>query len=143
MAPASVATHLLDKSAFERWPHPVVARRLDELHALGVLATCSAIDLEILYSARSGDEHRAIREQRAATYDLLPLEQPAFERAMEVQGMLADRGQHRAASIPDLLIAAVAERAGLTVLHYDSDFDLIARATGQATEWVAPRGSID
>jgi predicted nucleic acid-binding protein len=143
MAPSSVATHLLDKSAFERWGQPAVGRRLDELHALGVLATCAVIDLEILYSARSGDEHRSIREQRAATYDLLPLEQRAFERAIEVQGMLADLGRHRAAGIPDLLIAAAAERAGLTVLHYDSDFDLIASVTSQPTEWVVPRGSID
>ncbi len=143
MAPSSVATHLLDKSAFERWQQPAVARRLDELHALGVLATCSVIDLEILYSARSGDEHRSIREHRAATYDLLPLEQRTFERAIEVQGMLADLGQHRAAGIPDLLIAAAAERAGLAVLHYDSDFDLIASVTSQPTEWVVPRGSID
>lgn len=143
MAPSSVATHLLDKSAFERWQQPAAAPRLDELHALGVLASCSVIDLEILYSARSGDEHRSIREQRATTYDLLPLEQPAFERAIEVQGMLAAKGQHRAASIPDLLIAAAAEQAGLTVLHYDSDFDLIASVTNQPTEWVVPRGSID
>jgi predicted nucleic acid-binding protein len=140
---ASIATHLLDKSAFQRWRQQAVAQRLDELHALGALATCSVIDLEILYSARSGDEHRSIRERRAATYDLLPLEQPTFERAIEVQAMLADRGQHRAAGIPDLLIAAAAERADLTVLHYDSDFDLISSVTGQATEWVVPRGSID
>lgn len=143
MAASSVATHLLDKSAFERWQQPAVARRLDELHGLGVLATCSVIDLEVLYSARTAEEHRTIREQRAATYDLLPLDQPTFERAVEVQGLLADRGHHRAASIPDLIIAAAAERAGLTVLHYDSDFETIATVTGQPTEWVAPRGSID
>jgi predicted nucleic acid-binding protein len=57
---------------------------------------------------------------------------PAIEqRAVEVQALLADRGQHRAASIPDLLIAATAELAGLTVLHLDKDFDLIAEVTGQ------------
>jgi predicted nucleic acid-binding protein len=143
MAAPAVATHLLDKSAFQRWQQPAVARRLDELHARGVLATCSVIDLEVLYSARSGEEHRSIREQRAATYDLVALEQPTFERAVEVQGMLAERGEHRGASIPDLVIAAAAERAGLAVLHYDSDFDLIASVTNQPTEWVVPRGSID
>ena len=42
----------------------------------------------------------------------------------------------------DLLVAAAAERAGLTVLHYDQDFDLIAEVTGQPTEWVVPRGSV-
>jgi hypothetical protein len=62
---------------------------------------------------------------------------PVIEnRAVEVLGLLADRGQHRAPSIPDLLIAATAELAGLTVLHCDKDFDLIADVTGQAAEWL-------
>jgi predicted nucleic acid-binding protein len=68
---------------------------------------------------------------------LMPIEYltPAMEqRAIEVQTQLADRGQHRAPGIPDLLIAAVAERAGHTVLHLDKDFELIAAVTGQATE---------
>ena len=50
--------------------------------------------------------------------------------------MLADRGQHRAPSIPDLIIAAAAELAGLTVLHPDKDFEIIAAITGQPLEWL-------
>jgi len=56
------------------------------------------------------------------------------DRAVEIQAVLADRGQHRAPSIPDLIIAATAELAGLTVLHLDKDFDLIADVTGQSVE---------
>jgi predicted nucleic acid-binding protein len=60
---------------------------------------------------------------------------PAIEdRAVEVLGFLADRGQHRAPSIPDLIIAATAELSGLTVLHLDKDFDVIAEITGQPLE---------
>lgn len=55
---------------------------------------------------------------------------------------LARRGQHRAAGLSDLLISAVAERAGLTVLHYDANYDIVAAATGQPMRWVVPRGSI-
>ena len=55
---------------------------------------------------------------------------------------LAQRGQHRAVGLPDLLIAAVAERAGLTVLHYDADYDLVAAVTGQPARWVVPRGAV-
>jgi predicted nucleic acid-binding protein len=62
---------------------------------------------------------------------------PAIEdRAVEVLTLLADRGQHRAPSVPDLIIAATAELAGLTVLHCDKDFDLIAGVTGQPAEWL-------
>lgn len=70
----------------------------------------------------------------------MPIEylSPAMEdRACEVQMLLADRGQHRAPSLPDLLIAATAELAGLTVLAVDKDFDLIASVTGQPIEALA------
>ncbi len=53
-------------------------------------------------------------------------------RAVEVQGLLADQSHHRAAKVPDLVIAAIAELANLTVLHVDKDFDLIAAITGQS-----------
>ena len=70
------------------------------------------------------------------------MEDGDFYRATEVMGELALRGNHRSARIPDLLIAAVAERASLVLVHYDEDFDRIAEVTGQVTEWVVPRGSI-
>lgn len=56
------------------------------------------------------------------------------DRAVHVQTLLADRGQHRAPSVPDLMVAATAELAGLTVLHAHKEFDLIADITGQPTE---------
>jgi predicted nucleic acid-binding protein len=60
---------------------------------------------------------------------------PAMEdRAVEVQLLLADRGHRRAPSIPDLLVAATAELAGLTVLHVDKDVELVADVTGQVVE---------
>ncbi len=68
---------------------------------------------------------------------MMPVEAmtPAIERrAIEVQMILADRGHHRAPGVPDLLIAAVAELTGCTVLHLDKDFDLIAGVTGQPVE---------
>ena len=65
-----------------------------------------------------------------------------LERAIAVQGVLALDGLHRAVAAPDLIIAAAAERHGLVVLHYDADYDRIAAATGQPTEWVVPRGSV-
>lgn len=60
------------------------------------------------------------------------------QRAIDVQGLLAQHAQHRSVSIPDLLIAATAERFELTILHYDADYDRIAAITGQATEWAVP-----
>lgn len=109
----------------------------------GRIATCSVTDLEQLFSARSGTEHREWRADIGLRYGRIPIDQGTLDRAIDVQGLLAERGEHRGASIPDLLVAAAAERADLTVLHYDADFDLIATVTGQPTEWVVPRGTID
>jgi hypothetical protein len=91
--------------------------------------------LEVGYSARSGKDARAMLTHPPLS--AMPVEYltPAIEaRAVEVQLLLAGQGQHRAPSIPDLLIAATAEQAGLTVLHLDKDFELIADITGQPTE---------
>jgi len=68
---------------------------------------------------------------------------PVFQRALEVQAALATRSGHRGAALPDLLIAATAERHRVTVLHYDHEYDLIASVTGQPTHWIVPRGTAD
>ena len=94
------------------------------------------------FSARSMSDYRETR--RELIDHLLPVQtSPRAEtRAREVQAVLAKRGQHQSANFADLLLAATAEIEGLTVLHYDADFDLIAEITGQPCEWVVPRGSI-
>ncbi len=118
-----------------------VATRLGPLLIGGDVATCGVIDLEILFSARTHADVVNIRAERAA-FPQLSMGQSDFNRAIDVLEGLAKSGHHRAAGIPDLLIAAVAERHHLAVLHYDKDFDLIAGFTKQATEWVVPAGSI-
>jgi len=70
------------------------------------------------------------------------MDQPVLDRAVEVQDALAARSEQRGAKIADLLIAAVAEAAGLVVLHYDHDFDLIATVTGQPVKWILPAGTV-
>jgi len=101
----------------------------------GLVRITTVTRLETGYSARSGPEFRA--GLRQPPMSSMPVEYltPAIEdRAVEILALLADRGQHRAPSIPALIIAATAELAGLTVLHLDKDFDIIAEVTGQPVE---------
>ena len=133
--------YLIDKSALARMKHPSVQARLAPVIAAGEAATCAIIELEVLYSTRNRDEHARTRARRRLAYRNVELTSAIFERAIEVQGLLATRGQHRL-PIPDLIIAAAAEAARMTVLHYDADFDTIAAVTRQAMEWVAPKGSL-
>ena len=131
---------LADKSALARMPIAAVRARLEPLLVDGLVATCGIIDLEIGFSAQTAGVHRDVRRERRS----LPrarIDDDVLDRALEVQGLLADRGQHRL-PIPDLVIAAAAESADLTVLHYDADFERIAEVTGQAHDWVVPRGSV-
>ena len=134
-------SYLIDKSALARMSHPVVQEIIIPIMESGRAATCSIIDLEVLYSTRNQQEHARARARRALAYRHVPLTEAIFQRAIAVQGLLSRRAQHRV-SIPDLIIAAAAETANMTVLHYDSDFDTIAATTGQPAEWVAPRGSL-
>lgn len=140
-ARASQPRYLVDKSALARMPLEPVRARLAPILESGEAATCAIIDLEVLYSARSFQEHETIRQRRALAYHQVPMTAAIFQRAIDVQGELAKTHRHRI-PIPDLLIAAAAESADLVVLHYDQDYDLIAEVTGQAVEWVVPRASV-
>lgn len=133
----AVTSWLIDKSAYARMQSGQAAR-LEEWNARierGLVRLSTVTRLELGFSARSGDAGR--KAFALPPLSLMPIEHltPAMEdRAFEVQMLLADRGQHRAPSIPDLLIAATAEKTGLTVLAVDKDFHLIAEVTGQPVE---------
>jgi hypothetical protein len=101
----------------------------------GLVRVTTVTRLEAGYSARSGPGLRAGLRQPPLSSTPVEYLTPAIEdRAVDVLSLLADRGQHRAPPIPDLIIAATAELAGLTVLHLDKDFEVIAQVTGQAVE---------
>jgi predicted nucleic acid-binding protein len=139
----SPATWLVDKSVLARLGRPEVRHVVLPRIQAGRIAVAIVTELEVGFSARSSKDYRATR-QTLLDYLLPALISPrAEQRAREVQAALVRRAHHRAVSVPDLLVAAVAEVEQLSVLHYDSDFELIASITGQSTEWVVPRGAID
>ncbi len=109
----------------------------------GLVGISILTELEVGFSARSTADYRATRQTIVDRLLSVPFPFGAEQRARDVQRMLVERGQHRSAGVADLLIAATAEIEGLIIWHYDADFDVIAEVTGQAAEWVAPRGSVD
>jgi len=138
-----VPTYLADKSALaRRASREPVRSRVEPLLRAGDIATCGIVDLELLYSATGPGAYEALADALRGM-PRVPIDDRTLARAQEVQGKLAARSQHRAVPLPDLIIAACAEHAGLTVLHYDADYDRIAALTGQPTQWVVPRGSAD
>lgn len=131
----AVTVWLIDKSAYTGLPVSQDAGAWVDRIERGLVRISTVTRLEIGYSFRTGEQSRT--ESAAPPLTMMPVEYltPAVEdRAVEVQMLLADRGQHRAPAIPDLLVAAAAEIASLTILALDKDFDLIASITGQPVE---------
>jgi predicted nucleic acid-binding protein len=130
-----VSDWLIDKSALVRLTASPDAAEWARRAGRGLVRITTVTRLEAGYSARSGPEFRTGLRQPPLSSMPVEYQTPATEdRAVEILALLADRGQHRAPSIPDLIIAATAELAGLTVLHLDKDFEIIAAVTGQPVE---------
>ena len=126
---------LIDKSALVRLAESPDAQGWADRIQRGLVRISTVTRLEVGYSARTADDlRRALAVPPLSSMPVEYLTAAIEDRAVGVQAALADRGQHRAPSIPDLLIAAAAELAQLTVLHIDKDYDLIAAITGQPVE---------
>jgi predicted nucleic acid-binding protein len=134
---------LADTSVWAQKSHPSIRRWFEAAIGAGEIAVCDMVALELLHSAST----HLVYERLEDSLDAMPwlrMAQPEWARAREVYGELSRQGQpgHRAVKHADLLIAAAAELAGVGLVHYDKDYDLIASVTGQPARWVRPRGSI-
>jgi predicted nucleic acid-binding protein len=136
------ASHLAGTSALARLRHPAVAAVLGPLIEAGLVATCGVIECELGWATRSSAEFDELRADRDAGYGWLAIRDEYWRRALDVQAALWRGGRVRAVGFPDLLIAAVAEREHVILMHYDSDYERIASITSQPMQWVVPRGSV-
>lgn len=136
-------TELLDTSVWATRRRPQVRTWFENQLLSQEIAVCDQVRLELLHSARNLEEFQTIRGS-LAVLPYCPMDASAWSRAVDVYELLAGvRPQwHRSVKGPDLLIAACAEAAGLTLVHYDKDFDAIREVTGQPMRWVAPHGSL-
>ncbi|MCB1264628.1 MAG: PIN domain nuclease [Mycobacterium sp.] len=132
---------LVDTSVIKRLAQPAVRQVVEPLAEAGELARARITDLEVGYSARNAAEWDTLMTA-LEIFKPVDTTDAHHRRALQVQRLLAQRIQC-GRKIPDLLIAAAAEDHGLTVLHYDTDFDQISAATGQPSQWVVPAGTAD
>lgn len=142
IVPGVDPSELADTSALARVPHHLGVREaLLEPLSTGAIAYCGVTLLEMGMTARNFVEHR----EPGALLSRLPqvsIVGEDYDRAWHIQGKLAVTSRHRGIALPDLLVAACAERLGLTVIHCDADFDAIAEVTGQSTRWAVDRESL-
>jgi predicted nucleic acid-binding protein len=121
--------------------YPQVAAKLTPLIQAAVVATCATLDAEALYSARSPAEYEQLRTDRREAYEYLPTDDAHWQQAFDVQRELARTRRHRAVDIADLLTAVLAADHGVTVVHYDADFEVVAEVFDFHHRWVLARGS--
>ncbi|WP_112134707.1 PIN domain nuclease [Glycomyces dulcitolivorans] len=134
--------YLGDTSALSRWGLEPVKARLDPLHRRGLIAICDATEFELLFSARDRADRERLKSIMIPAFPWVPMGDNVFAEALELQQRLTEHGKHRCASLVDAMLAVVAAREGLTILHYDRDFATIAEITGQPAEWVAEPGTV-
>jgi predicted nucleic acid-binding protein len=142
-----VARYLADTSAWgiaRRGSVPSLVRAsFANLLVTGQVVTCGAVIWELLHRADNAVEY-ATRRGELEQLDQAPFSEADWPRVLDIGQRLAGKGGslHRAPSLTDAVVAVAAQRADLTVLHYDKDFDLIAEVTGQPCEWIAPKGTV-
>jgi predicted nucleic acid-binding protein len=132
----SATLYLIDTSGLFRILQDKLRSAWSDQLTAGVIATCPVVELEFLYSAQSLADRLEKRRLLRDVFGWVPMSEHAWERAAEVQQLLTEAGSHRSAGAIDLLIAATAERARLTVLCDDRDFKTVSRVTGQPVKLV-------
>ncbi|MEV7613616.1 PIN domain nuclease [Streptomyces sp. NPDC089799] len=135
--------YLIDTSAAHRitLPGPFAAWR-GALSA-GRIGMCPATEAEVLYSARSAGQYTEMRGTHRDLYAWYGVPDGVWTKVMALQSTLAAAGALRSAGVIDLVVALTAQHHRLTVLHYDRDFETIAKHADLRTRWLAEPGSID
>lgn len=134
--------YLGDTSALSRWALEPVKARLDPLLRRGLISICDATEYELLFTARDRAERTRLKAVMIPAFPWVPMGDGVFAEVLELQERLTEEGKHRCTSMVDAMLAVVAAREGLTILHYDRDFATIAEVTGQPVEWVVEPGTV-
>ena len=126
-----------------RLGHPELRAWFEDSLVEGEIGICDMVRLELLHSTRTPEEFRDLNDELDALPQF-PIGEAEWQRAIQAYERLAEQGNafHRSVKHQDLLIAAAAAAAGITLVHYDRDYDAIAEVTGQPMRWLAPRGSL-
>jgi predicted nucleic acid-binding protein len=140
---AATEGFLIDTSAAMRIQKPKCRDIWGPIVQQGRIGMCEATEAEVLYTARSVDELEALSRRMSFVYTWRGVPDGVWSRVRELQKTLAVAGCHRSAGPIDLLVAVTAIHHRLTLLHYDRDFETVARHTELRTRWLADPGSID
>jgi hypothetical protein len=135
--------YIADNSAWSRAADPTVKEEWAAALRNRQISTCPIVKLEMLYSARDGDDYDRLDAILGALRDV-PITRSVTNAALAALRKLAHVQPlyQRSVKFPDLLIAAAAQDAALGVLHYDHHFDQLAQVLDFESRWIAPAGTL-
>lgn len=137
---------LLDNSAWVRLASPSLPKQrrseLADAFEAGEIAVCVPFLLEAGYSARDAPGHAQLFDE-LLSLPLMRIDEAVEQHALDAQRQLARAAHHRLPPV-DLLVAAIADRYDLDVLHYDADYEILREKTDlqYGSAWLAPRGTL-
>jgi hypothetical protein len=120
---------------------PELASWFNAQVAEGLVLVCDLVVLELV--RLTPNESRAHEvAARLEAFGSVAMDTDLWKRARELQILLSASGDHRRIPPADLLIGAAAERADVPLVHYDRDYERLARVSVLKQRWLAPDGAL-
>jgi predicted nucleic acid-binding protein len=133
---------IADTSVWQRTNHPELRAPWVAALRAGMIATCSIVTLELLYSTRTADEFRLVEADQALLRDVAVTVSVQRAAIGALRALAAIGPRHHRVPLADALIAAAAQEAALGVLHYDHHYDRLAEVLAFDSRWAAPTGTL-
>jgi predicted nucleic acid-binding protein len=107
----------------------------------GRVLVCDIVILELTRLTPNKTRAEEVTK-RLGAFQSVAMEAELWTRARELQLLLAANGDHRRVPPVDLLIAAAAETAGVALVHYDRDYERIAKVSELEHRWLVADGTL-
>ena len=105
------------------------------------MLVCDLVVLELVRLTPNQTRARAVAE-RLNAFEAVAMGAELWKRARELQVLLSATADHRRVPPVALLIAATAEQAGVPLVHYDRDYERLARVGALTQHWLVPDGTL-
>ena len=120
---------------------PTLASWFNTQVAAGRVLVCDLVVLELVRLTPNESRAQDVT-QRLDAFESIAMTAELWTRARSLQQLLSTSGDHRRVPPIDLLIGAAAEQAEVPLIHYDRDYERIARVSNLQAHWFVPDGTL-
>jgi predicted nucleic acid-binding protein len=120
---------------------PELASWFNAQVANGFVLVCDVVVLELIRLTPNNTRAEEVAK-RLEAFEFVTMGAELWKRARELQILMSATGDHRRAPVVDLFIGAAAERADVPLVHYDRDYERLARVSDLRHHWLVPDGAL-